>query len=332
MRSPLQTLSRPRLRASLMEDWGLDGVDCEYLPVGGGSYHWLVRDPAGKRCFVTVDDLDQKPFLGKTRDSAFDGLRHALDTARALRREAELEFVVAPLTTLSGETVQRIGAQHAAAVYPSVSGRPGRFGEVLPPAERTALVRMLVRLHQATAPAAPHVRPASASLPGRDDLQVALRDLEHEWSGGPFSEPARALLSRRAHWVRRLLERFDRLAAAVDPAAGEAVLTHGEPHPANLIRAGEQLLLIDWDTVGLARPERDLWMVDTGTGNELALYSRESGRSLDAAALAFYRMRWGLDDMSIALRTFRSPHRRTEDTERAWLGLVKYLESEAIRT
>ncbi|HXP18631.1 MAG TPA: phosphotransferase [Streptosporangiaceae bacterium] len=39
-------------------------------------------------------------------------------------------------------------------------------------------------------------------------------------------------------------------------AARAPVTTHGEPHSANIIRAGSGRLLIDWDTVGLAPPER----------------------------------------------------------------------------
>jgi spectinomycin phosphotransferase len=43
--------------------------------------------------------------------------------------------------------------------------------------------------------------------------------------------------------------------------SGPVVVTHGEPHPGNILRAAGGLYLIDWDTVGLALPERDLWMV-----------------------------------------------------------------------
>jgi spectinomycin phosphotransferase len=53
-----------------------------------------------------------------------------------------------------------------------------------------------------------------------------------------------------------------RLAGATSAArAVGPVLTHGEPHPANLLSAGGSLLLIDWDTVGLAPPERDLSLI-----------------------------------------------------------------------
>jgi len=103
--------------------------------------------------------------------------------------------------------------------------------------------------------------------------------------------------------------------------AGDAVVTHGEPHPGNLIRVGAQLMLVDWDTVGLARPERDLWMVAGENGEELRRYTAITGRPVDRAALALYRLRWALDDISLFARQLRAPHDRSADTEHAWQAL-----------
>jgi len=43
---------------ALAEGWRLDAAAMRYAAVDGGSYHWAVRDGAGQRWFVTVDDLD----------------------------------------------------------------------------------------------------------------------------------------------------------------------------------------------------------------------------------------------------------------------------------
>jgi hypothetical protein len=94
-----------------------------YAPVGGGSYHWVVTVDPGEQWFVTVDDLDDKGWLG----------------------------------------------------------RP--------------------------------------------------------WAGGgPFTEPARALLAGAAGPVRRGLCALDQWASG-PAAAADLVITHGEPHPGNIIRA-----------------------------------------------------------------------------------------------
>ena len=48
------------------------------------------------------------------------------------------------------------------------------------------------------------------------------------------------------------------------------MITHGEPHPGNILRSRGRLLLIDWDTAGVALPERDLWHV-AGPGSPEAI-------------------------------------------------------------
>jgi spectinomycin phosphotransferase len=99
------------------------------------------------------------------------------------------------------------------------------------------------------------------------------------------------------------------------------VISHGEPHPGNVVHGDDGLLLIDWDTAGLAPPERDLWMVATESGDEMRRYAELTGRPVDPAALAFYRLRWALDDLSCFVRDLRAPHRRTPGTEHAWEAL-----------
>lgn len=81
------------------------------------------------------------------------------------------------------------------------------------------------------------------------------------------------------------------------------------------------MLLIDWDTVGLAPPERDLWMVvsDSG-GGDARRYTEATGRPVDPAALALYRIRWQLDDIAAFVHMFRATHHRTAEAEHMWHG------------
>jgi spectinomycin phosphotransferase len=318
------------LRLTLAEGWRIEGAALRYAPVGGGSYHWEVRDAAGSRWFVTVDDLDDKAWLGDTRPTVMAGLRSAMDTARALRRYAGLEFVVAPVPACDGATLRPVGPRHAVAVFGFLSGRPGRFGQALPASERAALVDMLAALHEAT-PVVGSVGSVSSGvpvgaigLPQREVLDAALRDVGRPWRAGPFAEPARTLLAGAADHVRALLEVFDRLAGAV--RASEFVITHGEPHPGNVMRVGPRRMLIDWDTVGLGPPERDLWMVVSGTGEESRRYADLTGRTVDQARLELYRLRWALDDISAFVNQLRAEHRRTADSEQAWLALKQAVE------
>ncbi len=327
MKDAPEYLDKSDLVSSLVHGWGLHVVGAQYVAVGGGSYHWRADDEAGRRYWVTADDLDQKGYLGETRDSAFNGLRCALDTAFALRGGG-LEFVIAPVPTQTGEIVRRLDTRHAVALFPFVEGSSRRFGERLTPAEGVELVDMLVRLHRATPSVASIARPASLQLSERGSLQHALRNPDREWVGGPFSEPARALVASHAEGIRRLLDTFDHLADHVVAAGTKPVITHGEPHPGNVVSADGRLLLVDWDTVALAPPERDLWWLDSGAGDELMRYVDASGRQVDAAAIRLYRLRWQLDDIASFVKLFRSAHSQTADTEHAWCSLAHSMEPE----
>ncbi len=307
MRDRPEEVTERELRLALADGWGIRAESLEYRPVGGGSYHWV----AAGSWFVTVDDLDQKAWLGRRRPAVLAGLRTAMDTAAALRGDAALGFVVPPVPARDGRTVHPLGARYAVAVFPFLDGTTGRFGDPGSPRERAELVHMLAALHRST-PAVRRPPRAWIDLARRGDLDAALRELDQPWPGAPFAEPARALLAGTAGPIRRLLETFDRQAA--DVAARDPVITHGEPHPGNLIRVGAETMLVDWDTVGLAPPERDLWWVATETCDETCRYTDLTGRPVDPGMLAFYRLRWALDDISCFVHDLRARHVRRPGT------------------
>ncbi|MDA8344181.1 MAG: phosphotransferase [Thermaerobacter sp.] len=313
---------------ALRASWGLNTDAVTYVQVGFGSHHWDARLADGRRYFLTADDLDQKPWIGADRKVAFEGLRSAFDTALALYEQAHLDFVVPPIRTNDGDSVRRITPQYTLAVFPFMAGRSGHFGEQISGEERVELLRLLADLHQAT----PIVRSTAPrrgiGLPERPVLEAALNDLDQPWEGGPFAEPARKQLATYAEVALQWLESFDRLAEEVATSGHEQVITHGEPHGGNLIRAGGRLLLIDWDTVALAPPERDLWMLDSGYAKSLMQYAKATNRQVNQSAIALYRLVWMLSDIANFLSVFRSNHQRTEDTQLAWRAFTDYLRLE----
>jgi spectinomycin phosphotransferase len=310
--------------AALRDGWDFDVDVAEYAAVGAGSYHWEVTDKAGRRGFVTVDDLDQKAWLGDTRDVALDGLRRAFDTAVALRNGG-LRFVVAPIPTRSGECLRRLDSRYTLALFPFVEGEAGEFGYYEDDDDGwRAVVAMLAELHQATAAVGSPVRTTGLDLPGRHHLEGALRDLNETWTGGPLSEPARSAISESASELAELLTLADRLAADAQRRGGAWVVTHGEPHAANVMRTSEGRLLVDWDTVALAPPERDLWMVVVGGGTDAAdLYTRATGTKVNEAALDFFRLTWDLKDLAEYLNVLRAPHQENDDTVRHYQALTR---------
>jgi spectinomycin phosphotransferase len=290
----------------------------DYVPDGGGAYHW-VAEAKDARWFVTADDLDTKPWLSSDRDAVFTGLSATYRTAMDLRQEAKLGFVVAPRPALSAEPAIRLGARYSLAVFPFVEGQPGRWGEPLHSHDRRRLLELLAELHRSTAVAA-HAPRRGPEVAGREQLEQALRDLGGEWSGGPFSELVRRELGRHAEAIAGWLESFDEIAARIVSDV-EPVVTHGEPHPGNLIRTSDGFALVDWDTVAVSRAERDLWMFADVTGSDWGAYEELTGWSVDLAAMALYRHAWRLADLAAFTGLLRGPHRRSADTEKAWMAL-----------
>ncbi|WP_084961582.1 phosphotransferase [Thermoactinospora rubra] len=313
MRDRPRDLDEERLSRALRA-WGVEAATLVHAPVGFGDHHWTATGTDGRRWFVTVADVPHKSHCGP---DPWRGLRDAMETAVTLRHERGLDFVVAPVRTLDGQTLLRLGTRYAVSVFPHVAAPSGDFGQRLAGGEREEVLSLLARLHRVAPP------PTTPALPldpaGRAHLERALGELGVVWYGGPYAEPARQLMARHEKVLRERLAELDRRAAGL--GGREHVVTHGEPHPGNLLRHRDGLRLVDWDTVGLAVPERDLWHV-AARPDELARYAELTGREPDPAALAFYRLRWALDDLGAFVAGFRAPHGRTADTGQAWRGFA----------
>jgi spectinomycin phosphotransferase len=318
MRALPEGLETSALVSVLAEGWSFDVDAADYAAVGGGSYHWVVTDHEGRRGFVTVDDLDWKPWLGETRESVYEGLRRAFDTAVALR-DSGLEFVVAPIPDGSGESLRRLGPRYTIALFPFVAGRAGQFGRY-EPTERAAFLTMLDELHRATPAVVSVANSTDFAIPGRAELEAALRDLDEPWTGGPFSERARQAVAGHVSDIVELLALGDRLAADVAARGSDWVVTHGEPHGGNVMSIGDRHVLVDWDTVALAPPERDFWMLVDDHEEAEAV-----ARGLDPVALSCFRLRWDLSDLASFTHQLRSPHAESEDTLKAYDALIYYV-------
>ena len=308
-------IDQRELARILNEQWGLAPGRLCHLPVGFGDHHWELTGTAGGRWFVTVAEL-AGGWRGTSPAAGYADLRASMETVTALHG-AGLEFAVAPVPTIGGQPLAPLGDGNAVTVFPYLDGAAGDFGDALPERDRLALIGILARLHGAT-PLARRTALARSPIPAsRPALEAALGELNEQWTGGPYSEPARRLLGRHAPRLGRALARFDELVRAA-AGGGPAVITHGEPHPGNTMRSGNRLLLIDWDTAGLALPERDLWLAAGDDARAAGRYTELTGRRVSGAAMDLYRLRWSLDDIALFVRDFRAPHGQNEDTALMW--------------
>ena len=315
MRSSFGRLSDRLIVDAVTDAWGLEITSFLYLPEGAGAYHWVVHAGDGTRWFVTCDDLDTKPWLGADRDIVFQALLTAYRTADDLR-SAGLEFVVAPVPSRTNAPAVRLDDRHSVAVLEYVDGHPGAWGRTDAPSTVEDLVALLARLHRSTPKGAGVLRRA-LEVPDRHQLEQALADVGRPWHGGPYAEPARHELATHASEVHESLAALDRVAARTDATTDRGVLTHGEPHPGNLIRTASGLRLIDWDTIAFAPPERDLWMLADATEYAVGRYRELTGVTLDPELLRAYRLVWALADLAAYTADLRREHERTLDSTHA---------------
>jgi spectinomycin phosphotransferase len=118
----------------------------------------------------------------------------------------------------------------------------------------------------------------------------------------------------------------DPLAAGIGTNQDVWVITHGEPKANNTMMTAEGPVLVDWDTVALAAPARDVWM--TGL---VGAYTELTGRTVHNEELEYYRLRWDLKDLCAYADWFAGPHRRTADTDLAWKGSIQICRRLAMR-
>jgi spectinomycin phosphotransferase len=240
-------ISDSDVAVALARQWALTVQDLSYLPVGFGGYHWLAADQTGSRWFVTVSDL-ATPWV--------PDLPAAMQTAAWLATQAGLDFVVAPMPTRAGQVVGSVDSRHAVTLFPYLDAAPSHFEDPIDDDDRAVIIDMLARLHTAI-PQGIQVPTQALQLTNRQAIDQALASLGVPWNGGPYAEPGRDLLARYERPLRQAFARFDDLLHRVREAGGPYVITHGEPHPGNLLHTRAGLCLVDWDMTALARPERD---------------------------------------------------------------------------
>jgi Phosphotransferase enzyme family len=321
-------LDRAALADALTRHWSIGAAGLDYLPIGFGSHHWEAVGADGSRWFVSADDLRAGRHAGRAPDDVFAALDRAFRTAVALREDAGLEFVLAPIPSDGGAVLRRIDPRYAIRVEPFVEGAAGEFGKFERPEERRRMGTLLGRLHAASGNVSLGLPGREDfALPGREALEAALAQLDTPWDHGPFAEPTRELLRAHAGPIRDRLRAHDRLAGRVRDEPGPWVVTHGEPHSANVMRdAGDGLRLVDWDTTLVGPRERDLWMTLDAELTGWDEYREAMGSvRLDEDALGLYRKRWALAEICVYVAEFRRPHEESEDTRASWAELGEYL-------
>ena len=310
--------------AAVVAGWGIPVVTSTYLPVGFGSHHWEVCDGDGNRWFTCVDAI---PAYADAQALRSGPLAAALALATHAR-DAGVECVVAPLPTSAGGPVVALGEWHALTVYPHVDGEAFRFSDSLSAPESAELLDGLTSLHAVELP----------PQGGRHEDFVLARHEELETLSpghGVFADRLREFVGQHRAHVQRGLRQHDALVAAAGPQDGRLVITHGEPHPANVLRTAHGLRLVDWETALIAPPERDLWHLSTTRGTDAgsvaAAYAERTGQVLLPELLALYDLDWLLADIGEYVAMLGAATAETADTAWSWDALVESTRALAAR-
>ncbi|UWP81927.1 aminoglycoside phosphotransferase family protein [Dactylosporangium fulvum] len=303
MLTPPRGLPDDALSSLLVREWGLTVKSLTYRAVGFGSHHWELVDTSGSRWFVTVDE-----------PADADKLHASLSVAVDLRATGHT-FAVAPIPTVGNQPMLRHGP-FAVAVYPFVDGTSFDWNAFAGPEHRQATLDMIIQLHTAPPIVRRHARVDDFAVPHRDEVEQALKQPGPDC--GPYSTAVADLLVEHAEPLRRVLARYDELVLGSRAEPVRAVLTHGEPHSGNTMRTPTGWRLIDWDTVLVSPPERDLWLIEPGDGSIFAAYADATGVLVRPSTIMLLQLRWALSDIAVEIRRFRRPHTGTSDDAEGW--------------
>jgi spectinomycin phosphotransferase len=311
--APHPDISPERVGVAVRHDWGVEVRTVEPLTVGLSGWHWALGDEGDRRWFAAVD-LVRTSEERRTMLASFEA---AVEVGR------RLPFAVPPVPTRDARLAVDLAPGLLLTLTPYLDGEHVGSATYLDDARRSVVARMLGELHRQPRPRRlptwrPSIGPPSSSR--RQDLERCL-DLE-QWQGGPWSVPSGRLVVDAGPVVRKALRRFTLLAAAVNGNADRWVLTHGAPHPSNLVHTLDGPRLLDWGTTALGPRERDLGEVlgDAEGPEPWYAYVEAGGRPdpLSPDTVELFALQRQLSLVAEHAVQFSRPHEDTEDHRRAF--------------
>jgi spectinomycin phosphotransferase len=312
----------PALRVGwvVRREWMVDVNTVDHVEVAASGWNWVLGDDDGPRWFATMDAV-RTPDEREARMAAFEA---------AAQLGQRLGFPVAPVHTRGARIAVDVFPGLLLTLTPYVEGTSFGSGPLANDGERSVVAGMLGDLHRQPRPRCLPVwtpRIGWHDNTRRADLERALA--QDDWAGGPWSGPASRLVASARPVVRRALRRFALLGAAVTGSIESWVVTHGAPHPGNLMRTPDGPRLLDWSTVALAPRERDLAhaLGDADGDGPWFAYLEAGGRPapLSPDTVELFALQRHLSVLSEQAVRFSRPHRESEDHRRHFGDLEREL-------
>ncbi len=315
MLSPPTAISDGDVGRVIKEAWGVSVVSLEYRPVGFGSHHWLAADEVGVRHFVTVDELSAQSRTGNEISALGFHFRRALEAASDLRAFG-CAFVVAPIPTMADDPFVQFNG-YAIALYPFIEGQSFSSEESFGEVQRDRILELVVALHNVPVAAIRAPVPDDFVVPWLDRLDRSVHQGKEGGSTGPYAASASQFLIDNEAGIRRLRTRYRTLVAQYSSDPGPVVVTHGEIHPGNVMLTSKGWVIVDWDNVLVAPPERDLWRLSQGGASELGAYAEATGTTPHQWLFDLYRSRWDLAEIASFTAALQRPHEDSENSRKA---------------
>ncbi len=302
-------LSELRIAACLRQQYGLEALSAQFLPLGYDPAAWVYR----------VAAADGASYFVKVRAGA---LGAASLLVRTTLIEGGVPNILAPLRTRAQELCCALDG-FTVVVYPFIQGenawRSGlsesqwvEFGATLGAIHSGGFADLLrghVPVETFAIPSAELVRRLMASLPADNGRSPAMKRMLSVWR-------------ERLPLIRHAVERAEALGKQLQGRPFERVLCHADIHPGNiLVSEAGQIYLIDWDGPLIAPRERDLlFVVGARIGQpvnprEEELFFRGYGPAdADGAALAYYRYERFIEDIGVITQGMIENREQSEES------------------
>lgn len=299
MRTPPESPLADDVLRLVRSAWEPDAARATYLPVGFGAHHWRIDAPSGPALFATLD----VPTGFRTTPLTRAAYRGVVELA-----EAGFSGAVVPRLTATGDVAVTAG-NGLLSVTPWLDGRSPDEVEARGSAHALRVAALLADLHRCPAPpSAPTWTPRVAS----GFAERLMTKLSEPWTAGPLSEEAHRTISRARGDLPEWERRYGRLVAHARSRRHLWVPTHGEPHHANQFLDDHGLRLVDWETLAIAPPERDIRDLPEEARGDF---------TIDERLLELFDLEWRLMEIEEYTQWFMAPHSGSEDDLIALDGL-----------
>ncbi len=282
-------LSDDRIAATLRAAWGIAPTELEFLPVGNDARAWSYRaEVPGQRYFVKLRRGIPKP-----------AALHVPHTLRSLG----IQHVVAPLPTGSGSLYASVNADYSLILYPFIEGNSAwRMPLTLKQWRDWGRIMRAIHHSPVNSQLAKHVEREVFGVKWLDSIRQVERAIAEGGYRHEIASAVAATWREQADVIALCKLRYCALGWQLAMQSPPFHICHADIHTANIIiePAGD-IQIVDWDEALLAPKERDL-MFFLGDGHasasEAAFLAGYGDDSVNAAALAYYRYDWTLQEFA----------------------------------